>query len=58
MIRMASNEVQEFREKRDAYESAKRAGVKGNDLGKLKAAADAAKSKTPGGKGGGGGIFD
>lgn len=55
---MASNQVEASRRADAAYRSAKAAGVKGKDLDTLKAQADAARARTPGGKGGGFGIFD
>lgn len=55
---MASNQVQDYRNKRDAYDNAAKSGVKGDTLATLKAQAEAAKALTPGGKGGGSGIFD
>jgi hypothetical protein len=47
VIALASNDVLRFREKRDAYNDAKRNGVKGETLAKLKASMDAAKAVCP-----------
>ncbi len=48
---MASNQVEAFRRARDAHQAAVNAGASASDIAKLKAAADAAKALTPGGRG-------
>ena len=44
---MASNQVEEFRRARDAYDNARKNGVKGRDLDTLKAKKDAAEARCP-----------
>ena len=47
VVRMASNQVEEFRRARDVYDNARKSGVKGRDLAELKAKKDAAESRCP-----------
>lgn len=55
---MASNQVQDYRVARDALKDAVEARANPTDIATLRAAANAAKALTPGGKGGGSGILD
>jgi len=54
---MASNGEENLKAKREARVAAEKAGVKGNDLAKLKAAEKAAESELPKGKSSGWGIL-
>lgn len=51
---MASNQVMAFRSARDAYDNARRSGIKGPELAQLKAKMDAAKAACPRGSTGAG----
>ena len=51
VIRLASNQVEEFRRARDARIAAEKAGASSQDIAVLKAAEAAKKAQTPGGRG-------